>query len=65
MAQDFNNQDLEFIFSTVSAVDFLQMYFVIQLLSKLGRLNDMLASTSSKFFMLIHDNIGTQCSSIH
>ena len=38
MVQDFNNQDLEFIFSTVSAVDFLQMYFVIQLLSKPGRL---------------------------
>lgn len=49
MVQDFNNQELEFIFSTVSAVDFLQMYFVIQLLSELGRLNDMLTSTSSKF----------------
>jgi len=49
MVQDFNNQDLEFIFSTVSAVDFLQMYSVIQLLSEIGRLKDMLASTSSKF----------------
>ena len=49
MVQDFNNQELEFIFSTVSAVDFLQMYFDIQLLSELGRLNDMLTNTSSKF----------------
>ena len=63
MVQDFNNQELEFIFSTVSAVYFLQMFLVIQLLSELGRLNDMLTSTSK--FMLIHDNIGTQCSSIH
>ena len=38
MVQDYNNQDLEFIFSTVSAVDFLQMHFAIQLLSELGRL---------------------------
>ena len=50
MVQDFNNQELEFIFSTVSAVDFLQlMFFIIQVLSELGRLNDMLTSTSSKF----------------
>ena len=49
MVEDFNNQELEFIFSTVTAVDFLQMYFVIQLLSELGRLNDMLTNTSSKF----------------
>ena len=46
MVQDFNNQELEFIFSTVSAVYFLQMFLVIQLLSELGRLNDMLTSTS-------------------
>lgn len=49
MVQDFNNQELEFIFSTVSAVDFLQMFFIIQVLSELGRLSDMLTSTSSKF----------------
>ena len=65
MVQDFNNQELEFIFSTVSAVYFLQMFLVIQLLSELGRLNDMLTSTLQSLFMLIHDNNCTQCSSIH